>query len=625
MKKRSHEFARALALAGAFFLASAHPGAAEATLRGSAAPAGASRHDGRTVIGPGGGAGQYYPTVSPHAKDVPLVSALALRTGTRQPSPEYVKTTDSDVWVEKSFILQEEYSRVLVVTDSETPPERIIAAVPCLNGGGTTPREYEVSTVFATLQEAADATQGGDLVAVMPGVYAGFHIGARPGAGDGRYIHFKAMGDPGEVTINSVAPGKDPNWMVLLQPAHHVIVEGFHIAGATGPGLEPIGPRAGIFLDGDFANSSKMAHHIAIIGNFSHSHRTWGLHSTDTHTVLMQDNLFALSCMEHSAYVSDGSDNYVIRRNIFHASRSSGLQINLDPLASLQELLRHPELAGHGPDDGTWSWARGLLDLATEKFGERNFPDGRGVNFIVENNVIWGNGQGGGGSLNLAGLQDSLIQNNLIYGNYTTGIAMWDNANPYDAPLVTPGPLSPEEIIGPESFSFWGCQRNIVRNNTIIMDVGSRPAMLIWHGSWGNVLRNNIFVNASGLSLDVCNSSIYRTDSGHNVLGRTYYRDISDDLKSVATALDEFNESAVDTDFESVLAQLVDARMEPWVIIEGNWWRLNPDRGNFHPRDNAPLLTGKGDIHQLPSTDFTGAPRERADIGAFTAIGVSDR
>ena len=95
-------------------------------------------------------------------------------------------------------------------------------------------------------------------------------------------------------------------------------------------------------LDGDFGRSGKQTHHIAIIGNFSHNHLKWGLHSTDTHTVLIQDNLFALSALEHSAYASDGSDNYVIRRNVFFGSRSSGLQCNIDTVSSFHELLKHP-------------------------------------------------------------------------------------------------------------------------------------------------------------------------------------------------------------------------------------------------------------------------------------------
>ena len=45
----------------------------------------------------------------------------------------------------------------------------------------------------------------------------------------------------------------------------------------------------------------------------------------------MQNNLFARSMDQHSAYVSDGSDDYVIRQNVFFGSHASGLQVNLDP------------------------------------------------------------------------------------------------------------------------------------------------------------------------------------------------------------------------------------------------------------------------------------------------------
>ena len=124
-------------------------------------------------------------------------------------------------------------------------------------------RQYKVYAVLKTLQEAADAARGGDLVAVMPGTYAGFVVEDKMDAGDWRYIHFKAMGKPGEVTINQ--PSRDPDWMILLQATHHVIVQGFNIAGSTGPGLEPKGPRAGIMLDGDFGRSGKQTHHIVIV------------------------------------------------------------------------------------------------------------------------------------------------------------------------------------------------------------------------------------------------------------------------------------------------------------------------------------------------------------------------
>ena len=111
-------------------------------------------------------------------------------------------------------------------------------------------RRYNVYAVFRTLQEAADAAHGGDLVAVMPGSYAGFVLEDKPSAGDGRYIHFKAMGQPGDVVIDRAS--RNPDWMILLRATHHVIIDGFNLAGHNAPELDPLSPRAGIMLDGDF-------------------------------------------------------------------------------------------------------------------------------------------------------------------------------------------------------------------------------------------------------------------------------------------------------------------------------------------------------------------------------------
>jgi hypothetical protein len=251
--------------------------------------------------------------------------------------------------------------------------------------------------------------------------------------------------------------------MILLRAAHHVIMQGFNIAGSTGPGLEPKGSRAGIMLDGEFRKTSKQTHHVILVDNFSHNHRKWGFHSRDTHTVLIENNLFALSAIEHSAYVSDGSDNYVIRQNIFFGSNASGLQCNLDTVSSFQELIENPDWGTirnrSRHESGLWV----LVKLATEKFGENNFPDGKGINFIIEDNVINENGKAGGGSLNLAGLQDSLIQNKLIYGNFNHGMAQWDDANSYDAAYVEPGPASPDQVKSASDLPLWGCHGNLIR------------------------------------------------------------------------------------------------------------------------------------------------------------------
>lgn len=544
-----------------------------------------------------------------------------------EPSPVFFHTQNSDLWVTHSIHVQRRYRRVLVVNPTGDNPKRL--SIPSLDLNSRTnvngaSREYRINQTFETLQEAADAAEGGDLVAVMPGHYAGFVLEEKPTAADERYIHFKAMGEPGDVVIDQ--PSRVPDWMILLRATHHVVIQGFNIAGSNGPGIEPSGPRAGIMLDGDFSKTGKQTHHIVIVGNFSHNHRKWGLHSRDTHTVLMQDNLFAKSAVEHSAYVSDGSDNYVIRRNVFFGSASGGLQCNLDSVSSFHDLIKNSELKDYRKEEPTREWAVGLMKLATEKFGENNFPDGRGTNFIIEENVMNENGRVGGGSLNLAGLQDSLIQNNLIYDNLNHGIAQWNDQNPYDQAYVEPGPSSPDQVKGPDDLPLWGCHGNIVRNNTVLMNNDHRAAMQARNGSWGTKMRNNLFINDQANSIEIYDTSIYRLDSSFNVANTvTYHSSAGDDevkemppsLKALATQLPEGPNTISGITQEKAAPEFVRYSNVPWVIIEGKWWRLNPNRPDFRPRPDSKLFAAWGDAKNLPERDLAGHKRTGASIGAL--------
>ncbi len=549
---------------------------------------------------------------------IALASLVPNGLAAKQPSPVFFHTLSSDAWVDHSIHIQRKYSRVLLVDASGQPPRRL--SIPSLNlnsretvNGAST--EYKVSATYKTLQEAVDAARGGDLVAVMPGEYAGFVVEDKPSAGDGRYIHFKAMGEPGDVIIDR--PSRIPDWLILLRATHHIVIQGFKLAGSNHPGLPPTGTRAGIMLDGDFSKTGKQTHHIVLVGNFSHNHRKWGFHSRDTHTVLVQDNLFALSAQEHSGYASDGSDNWVIRRNIFFGSNSGGLQCNLDSVSSFHDLIKNPELQSYPKEEPTRMWAVGLIKLATEKFGENNFPDGRGINFIIEDNVINGNGKAGGGSLNLAGLQDSLIQNNLIYGNYNHGIAQWNDQNPYDEAYVEPGPTSPDQVKGPDDLPLWGCHGNIVRNNTVLMSNPDRAAMQARNGSWGTKMRNNIFINDVASSIEIFNTSIYRLDSADNVVNTISYTGMPDALKSLATRLPEGPETKTGITQQEAAREFVRYSNEPWVIIEGKWWRLNPNRPDFHPRADSKLFTNWGDSKEMPERDLSGQKRTGPSIGAY--------
>jgi hypothetical protein len=559
--------------------------------------------------------------IGPAAANPPPAVAASTPRGAQAvtgPRPlTFFKTLDSSAWVAKNFKAGARPLRVIAVSQGAPPAQVHVRRLAFDVAARSAPAEdVPVSLAVKTLQEAAAQARGGDLVAVLPGRYEGFAIGDVADASDERYVHFEALGNPGDVVID--APSKvDPTFMILLRSAHHVVVEGFALAGTNTPGAKDLhGPKGGILIDGDFAHSEKLSHHIAILGNYSHGHRMWGIHSVDSYTVLVQDNVFANSGKEHAAYFSDGSDDYVIRRNVFFGSNASGLQVNLDPVASLEKVVRTGAL-DHPAMQPSRDWALGLLAKATERFGANAFPDGRGFNFIIESNVVNGNGRVGGAAINLAGVRESLIQNNLIYGNASSGIAEWDNANPFDAAFVDPGPRSPAEVTGPDSLPIFGCFNNLVRNNTVVMSVRGRAALLVGNGSWGTRAYNNVLVNDELPSVELRNTSIWRFDSARNVLDRVTYEGTAAALKSLAVALPDGPRSVVGVTRQALAGNVVRAGDEPWLLLEGAWYALNPRRPDFHPRPGASLLAGKGDPITEPTTDLEGRRRKFADIGAY--------
>jgi hypothetical protein len=97
--------------------------------------------------------------------------------------------------------------------------------------------------------------------------------------------------------------------------------------------------------------------------------------------------------------------------------------------------------------------------------------DGIITGAIVERNTIFGNGAGGGSALNMDGVQDSILVNNLLYDNHASGISLY-------------------KIDGAE-----GAKNNDVLNNTILQPSDGRWALNIQGGSTGNTARNNILLN----------------------------------------------------------------------------------------------------------------------------------
>jgi len=147
--------------------------------------------------------------------------------------------------------------------------------------------------------------------------------------------------------------------------------------------------------------------------------------------------------------------------------------------------------------------------------------DGIISNAIAEGNILHDNGYGGGSAINMDGVQDSEIFNNLIFNNHATGIAMY-------------------QIDGGDA-----SKNNKVYNNTVIQPVDGRWCIISVNGSTGNTLYNNILINHHSFrgSISVDAASITGFVSDYNILVNR----LSDDDGNSNMTLSQWQSMGYDT------------------------------------------------------------------------------
>jgi len=289
-------------------------------------------------------------------------------------------------------------------------------------------------TAFETLQHAADIVTAGDSVLVLPGNYVGFDI--RKNGSQTNPIVFKAIEN--NVVIderNSVTPDG-----INIENASWIVIDGFEILNQ---------PRAGIRV--------AVSDFITIRNNYCHNNQRWGIFTGFTDDLTVESNTCSYSTEEHGIYVSNSSDRPVIRNN--HSFNNNGCGIHMNGDISM------------GGD--------GIIS-----------------NAVVEGNIIHDNGYGGGSAINMDGVQNSEIFNNLIYNNHATGIAMY-------------------QIDGGDA-----SKNNKVYNNTIIQPTDGRWCIISVDGSTGNTLYNNILINHHSFrgSIAIDAASVNGFVSDYNIL-----------------------------------------------------------------------------------------------------------
>jgi parallel beta-helix repeat protein len=289
-------------------------------------------------------------------------------------------------------------------------------------------------TAFATLQHAADIVAAGDSVLVLAGNYAGFDI--RTNGTQILPIVFKAIEN--NVVIderNSVTPDG-----INIENASWIVIDGFEVKDQ---------PRAGI--------RAAVSDFVTIKNNYCHNNQRWGIFTGFTDDLIVENNTCSFSADEHGIYVSNSSDRPIIRNN--HSFNNNGCGIHMNGDISM------------GSD--------GIISKAS-----------------VEGNILHDNGYGGGSAINMDGVQNSDIYNNLIYNNHATGIAMF-------------------QIDGGDA-----SKNNKVFNNTIIQPSDGRWCIISVDGSTGNTIYNNILINHHGfrgsISIDAASANGFVSD--YNIL-----------------------------------------------------------------------------------------------------------
>ena len=374
-------------------------------------------------------------------------------------------------------------------------------------------------TAFETLQYAADMISAGDSVLVLEGNYVGFDI--RTNGNQNFPIVFKAIENNVIIDVrNTVTPDG-----INIENASWIVIAGFEIKDQ---------PRAGI--------RAAVSDFITIKNNNCHNNYRWGIFSGFTDDITIENNSCSYSADEHGIYVSNSSDRPIIRNN--HSFNNNGCGIHMNGDISM------------GGD--------GIIS-----------------NAVVEGNILHDNGYGGGSAINMDGVQDSKIFNNLIYNNHATGIAMY-------------------QIDGGDA-----SKNNKVYNNTIIQPSDGRWNIIAVDGSTGNSIYNNILINHHGIrgsiAIDAASSTGFVSD--FNILVNR----LSDNDGSSNMTLSQWQ--SMGYDLHSMIADPEDQIF------------VNHSTGNFHLLQNAQAIdAGTSLVLPIVFEDLDNISRPQGsgfDIGCY--------
>lgn len=416
-------------------------------------------------------------------------------------------------------------------TDSALASNCAAVDVLCVDDTAGATQEY------SDIPAAVSAVQAGQTVLVHDGIYTGFEL-ARSGSNSAPIV-IRAAGT--NAVISRSAPTGDG---IRLQNASYVTVEGFILQGGANT-TNPINARC-IAARGATAIAPMLGN--VLRGNRCTDAGLECFYLSQFGGGLIENNFIrgcgrAGGARNHGIYLANaGSDNTVIRANTISTTGSAGAESN--------GIHMNGDLSIGG--------------------------DGLISGVLIDANTIHDNTQNG---LNLDGVQNTTLRNNLVYGNTRHGLRAY----------AIDGAAGPQGLVA--------------TNNTLIA-TNSGWAMKLSEDGGGHTFFNNILLGATG-SLCVANTS-FRAD--HNAVDN---RLSLNNEASILSLTAWRTQSGQDTN------SFVDSAAGLFLNASANDYRLATASA---ARDAG--ITSFNSVN-APAVDISGIPRPqgtRFDLGAFEAM-----
>ena len=336
-------------------------------------------------------------------------------------------------------------------------------------------------------------------------------------------IVFKASGD--NVLINAPCSTTDG---INVENADYVIIDGFIVNDQ---------PRNGIRL--------ALANHCIVRNTHCDNNYERGIFTAFTDDILIENNVCTNSIDEHGIYVSNSSDRPIIRFNECYGNNNIGIHMNGDLSAGGDGIISDAQVYG---------------------------------NILHDNNLAAG--------LNMDGVENPLIFNNLIYNNHNAqGIALFQQ----DGAIPTRGAK--------------------IYNNTIIVPYDGRWGILVNTGSnVGTEIFNNIIINQHDWRGCISVESIDQFSSDYNILNDK----LSDQSDGLTISFSDWQNLGLDQ--HSMIANALNTIFS------------NHSQNDFHLVDENAQAVDAGLLISSVLNDLDGNVRPNGsayDIGVYEFLGTT--